>query len=88
MNRRTILSASTAFVGLAMAGLYRTRRTGAAMRSASNVHYRVVQSDADWRKLLSPAAYAVFFTALARGSGRDLQLRRLRPAALLIGGDI
>jgi peptide-methionine (R)-S-oxide reductase len=59
MNRRTILSASTAFVGLAMAGLYRTRRTGAAMRSASNAHYRVVQSDADWRKLLSPAAYEV-----------------------------
>jgi peptide-methionine (R)-S-oxide reductase len=59
MNRREFLSASTAFIGLTMAGLYRTRRAGAEISSVSGVHYRVVQSDAEWRKILSPDAYRV-----------------------------
>jgi peptide-methionine (R)-S-oxide reductase len=59
MNRREFLSASTAFIGLTMAGVYRTRRAGAEISSVSGVHYRVVQSDAEWRKILSPDAYRV-----------------------------
>jgi peptide-methionine (R)-S-oxide reductase len=59
MNRRVVLSASTAFVGLTIAGFYPTRWTGAAMPSASRVDYRVIHSDAEWRKILKPAAYQV-----------------------------
>ncbi len=59
MNRRTILSSSSAFAGLALAGLCLARRTGAAPVAASDRPYRVVHSDAEWRKLLSPAAYQV-----------------------------
>jgi peptide-methionine (R)-S-oxide reductase len=59
MNRRAVLSASTALIGLAMAWFYRGRRAGAAMPSASGVHYRIVHSDAEWRRILSPAAYRV-----------------------------
>jgi peptide-methionine (R)-S-oxide reductase len=59
MNRRAVLCASTAFIGLTIAGSYRARRAGAAMPSASGVHYRVAHSDAEWRKILSPAAYRV-----------------------------
>jgi peptide-methionine (R)-S-oxide reductase len=57
MNRRTILSISSAFAGVLMAGFARRRAANAA--SASNVDYRVVHTDAEWRRLLSPAAYGV-----------------------------
>jgi len=59
MNRRTILSSSSAFVGLALAELTLTRRSGAATVGASARQYRVVHTDAEWRKLLSPGAYQV-----------------------------
>jgi peptide-methionine (R)-S-oxide reductase len=59
MNRREFLSASTAFIGLTLAGFYRTRRAGAEMLSASGGHYPVVHSDAEWRKILSSDAYRV-----------------------------
>jgi peptide-methionine (R)-S-oxide reductase len=59
MNRRAILSSSSAFVGLSAASLYLIRRGKAATLSSSDMHYRVVHSDAEWRKILSPAAYNV-----------------------------
>jgi peptide-methionine (R)-S-oxide reductase len=59
MKRRAILSSSSTFVALSAASLYLTRRTAAAMPSSSDVPYRVVHSDAEWRKRLSPAAYQV-----------------------------
>jgi peptide-methionine (R)-S-oxide reductase len=59
MNRREFLSASTVFIGLTLAGFYRTRRAGAEVPSASGGQYPVVHSDAEWRKILSSAAYRV-----------------------------
>jgi hypothetical protein len=53
MNRRTILCSSSAIAALALAGIKVTRGTDVA------AGYRVVHSDAEWRKLLSPAAYDV-----------------------------
>ena len=52
MNRRTILCSSSAIAALVLAGAKLTHRADAA-------GYRVVHSDAEWRKLLSPAAYDV-----------------------------
>jgi peptide-methionine (R)-S-oxide reductase len=52
MNRRTILCSSSAIAALVLAGAKLTR-------GADAVGYRVVHSDAEWRKLLSPAAYDV-----------------------------
>jgi peptide-methionine (R)-S-oxide reductase len=57
MNRRTILSTSSAFAGVLMAGFIRPCTANAA--SASGVNYRVVHTDVEWRRLLSPAAYQV-----------------------------
>jgi len=62
MNRREFLeflAGSTAFIGLTMAGFYRTSRAGAEMQAGSGVLYRVAHSDAEWREILSPAAYQV-----------------------------
>jgi peptide-methionine (R)-S-oxide reductase len=42
-----------------MVGLYLTRGPGAATVATSGPHYRVAHSDAEWRKLLSPAVYQV-----------------------------
>jgi peptide-methionine (R)-S-oxide reductase len=52
MNRRTILCSSGAIAAFALAGIKVTHGADAA-------GYRVVHSDAEWRKLLSPAAYDV-----------------------------
>jgi peptide-methionine (R)-S-oxide reductase len=67
MKRRKILSlsSSTAFAAISIAGLYGTagayltRRARAAMPSPSAMRYRVTHTDAEWRKILSPAAYEV-----------------------------
>ena len=67
MNRRKILSlsSSTAFAAIAVAGLYGTaggyltRRARAAVPSSSAMQYRVTHTDAEWHKILSPAAYDV-----------------------------
>ncbi len=59
MHRRALLSASTAIIGLTMVGVSRHRRVNAAMASVTDVHYRVVRSDAEWRKILDPAAYQI-----------------------------
>jgi peptide-methionine (R)-S-oxide reductase len=53
MNRRTILCSSSAVAALALAGIKVTRGANAA------AGYRVVHSDAEWRKILSPTAYDV-----------------------------
>jgi peptide-methionine (R)-S-oxide reductase len=52
MNRRTILCSSGAIAAFALAGIKVTRGADAA-------GYRVVHSDAEWRKRLSPTAYDV-----------------------------
>jgi peptide-methionine (R)-S-oxide reductase len=57
MNRRKILYASSAIAAAMMAGL--TRRRAANAAPATGGDYRVVHTDAQWRKLLSPAAYEV-----------------------------
>lgn len=65
MNRRKMLSSSTFSTVMAIAGLngagalYLTRLARAAMPSSSGVPYRVTHTDAEWRKILSPAAYDV-----------------------------
>jgi peptide-methionine (R)-S-oxide reductase len=53
MNRRTILCSSGAIAALTLAGIKLTRGANNA------AGYRVVHSDAEWRKILSPSAYDV-----------------------------
>lgn len=57
MNRRKILYTSSAIAAAVMAGF--TRRRAANAAPATDANYRVVHTDAEWRKLLSPAAYEV-----------------------------
>jgi peptide-methionine (R)-S-oxide reductase len=59
MNRRTILCSSSAIAALALAGTKIARNAGAAGSAPSDMRYRVVHTDAGWRKILSPAAYDV-----------------------------
>jgi peptide-methionine (R)-S-oxide reductase len=67
MNRRKMLSlsSSTTYVAISLAalygtaGVYLTRRARAAMPSSSGMQCRVTHTDAEWRKILSPAAYDV-----------------------------
>jgi peptide-methionine (R)-S-oxide reductase len=59
MYRRMILYSSTACAGLALIGLRLTRDANAADQSATGEHYAVMHTDAQWRQLLSPAAYNV-----------------------------
>ena len=67
MNRRKMLSlsSSTTYVAISLAalygtaGVYLTRRARAAVPSSSGVQYRVTHTDAEWRKILSPAAYDI-----------------------------
>lgn len=54
MNCRSILYASGACAGIALAGLRLAHRAAAATN-----HYTVVHTDAEWRQILSPAAYDV-----------------------------
>jgi peptide-methionine (R)-S-oxide reductase len=57
MNRRMILTASSAFAALAFIGFRRLRPANATAEPAAP--YAIVHSDAEWRKILSPAAYNV-----------------------------
>jgi len=57
MNRRIILSASSAIAALAVFGFRRLRPANATAAPAAQ--YAVTHTDAQWRKLLSPAAYNV-----------------------------
>lgn len=57
MNRRTILCSSSVLAALAFSGIHAVRSAEAA--GASVQPYPVVHTDAEWRKLLSPAAYEV-----------------------------
>jgi peptide-methionine (R)-S-oxide reductase len=59
MNRRELLFSSTAFAGVLMVGFVRSRFAGAASAPAPAPHFRVVHTDAEWRKILSPAAYRI-----------------------------
>lgn len=57
MNRRAILSSSSALLGVSVICLFLAERAEAV--TSFDVHYRVVHSDAEWGKLLSPASYDV-----------------------------
>lgn len=57
MNRRMFLYASGACAGAALLGFRPVRRAGAEERTAE--HYAVAHTDAEWRRILSPAAYDV-----------------------------
>lgn len=63
LNRRMILAASTACatagLGGALTGFRRIFTADAAQPAAGVEHDAVTHSDAEWRKLLSPAAYRV-----------------------------
>jgi peptide-methionine (R)-S-oxide reductase len=60
MNRRMILYSSSACAGLALIGFQSVRQAaGAAAQAAPADHYAVVHTDAEWRQILSPAAYDV-----------------------------
>jgi peptide-methionine (R)-S-oxide reductase len=59
MNRRAILSSSSALLGLSVICLFLAERAEAVTFSSFDADYRVVHSDAEWRKILSPASYDV-----------------------------
>jgi peptide-methionine (R)-S-oxide reductase len=59
MNRRTILYSSSACAGLALIGIRLARHADAAGQPATAEQYTVMHTDAEWRQLLSPAAYDV-----------------------------
>jgi peptide-methionine (R)-S-oxide reductase len=59
MNRRTILSSSSFFTVLALTGLTVSRAAHAMPQAESAKGYTIVHTDAEWRKLLTPAAYNV-----------------------------
>jgi peptide-methionine (R)-S-oxide reductase len=57
MNRRMIFTASSAFVALAVIGFRRLRPVDAT--ATPTEQYAIAHTDAEWRKILSPAAYNV-----------------------------
>ncbi len=61
MNRRTMIYASSAMAAVAALGFRRLHSAQAAdpAAAAPAEHYAVVHTDAQWRQLLSPAAYNV-----------------------------
>jgi peptide-methionine (R)-S-oxide reductase len=56
MNRRTILSSSGRFTVFALAGMTAAH---AMQQAAPAKGYAIVHTDAEWRRLLNPAAYDV-----------------------------
>ena len=58
MNRRAFVStAAAAAAGIALGVRAKTARSADA--AATDTHYEVVHTDAEWRKLLTPEQYAV-----------------------------
>jgi len=59
MNRRKFLYAASVCAGVGALGWRAARHAAAAQAQAPAVPYAVVHTDAEWRRLLSPAAYSV-----------------------------
>jgi hypothetical protein len=57
MDRRMILCSSSAFAALGVTGFRQLRAANAAAQPPEQ--YAIVHTDAQWRKILSPAAYDV-----------------------------
>ncbi len=68
---------------LAGAGLFGLLSRHRGAKAAAPAVFPVMHTDAEWRSLLGPAAYDVL-----RRQGRDVLLRRMRSAALLVGDEI
>ena len=58
MNRRTLLTTSTCLAVATLIGL-KTLCSGSTAQAAPVAAYAVTYPDAEWRRRLSPAAYAV-----------------------------
>lgn len=59
MHRRALFATSGAAIGLTMTGACWSGTTGRAMAAPGPIRYRVVHSDAAWRRILSPASYQI-----------------------------
>lgn len=59
MNRRSFLNFASLGAGLGVLGFRSVRSAAALPRSMPAIHYAVEHTDAEWRRLLSPEAYAV-----------------------------
>jgi peptide-methionine (R)-S-oxide reductase len=81
VNRRTFFAAGSAALAAGLAGFWGTRRTEAAPGK-----FEFMLSDAEWRRRLSPQAYAVLRQASTERSGSSPLDREKRRGTFHCGG--